>query len=176
MKRPVEKRPELNIPVSVAGRLTEAACGGLLLAMVIASMMVYTSLPEAVPMHFDASGNVTKTGAPASFLGLPFLALLLFVVLSWLQTKPHWYNYAEAVTVENAFSIYSSGVRFMRGIKCFIVALFSLIQWQIWSTSTGGAQLPHWIIAVSAAVVPPILVVLFFLPAWRRSKEAKKQR
>jgi uncharacterized membrane protein len=50
----------------------------------IALAVIWSSLPERVPMHFDAHGNVNRYGSPFELLILPGMNVLVAIILYFI--------------------------------------------------------------------------------------------
>jgi len=67
-----------------------AICVALVLAALIATLIAYPHLPEAIPNHWNGHGQVDGYGPRASIFVWPCITagiLLLFAVLPWLSPK-----------------------------------------------------------------------------------------
>lgn len=76
--------PKLNVYQLVLIALTVI----LILACIAATMIYFPSLPDKLPQHFDASGNVDRYGGKASVFMLPAINLAMFVMFAFFVLSP----------------------------------------------------------------------------------------
>lgn len=98
-----------------------------LLAIVVTAawlLVVYPSLPQTVPTHFDVSGEPDAFGGRASVLWLVALMTAMGVLCGWLSTKPRLFNYPGAVTEQNAQAVYREGERMMVWVLAALAIVF----------------------------------------------------
>lgn len=99
----------------------------LVLFMWIFTACIYSTLPQTIPVHFNAHGNPDDFGSKATLLLLPIIATLIFTGLTTLNKYPHRFNYMVTITEQNAQQQYSAATRLMRYVKLAVVAVFSYI-------------------------------------------------
>lgn len=103
---PRAPRPRPDVPVRRHVRVLHRLAWGLLAAGVVLLVVRYPSLPERVPLHYDATGTPDRWGSPAATWWLLALWLGVQVLLSLLARAPHVHNYPVTVTEENAPRLY----------------------------------------------------------------------
>jgi uncharacterized membrane protein len=89
----------------------------------------YYSLPDTIPVHFNAAGKVDNTGGKASILILPVIVTALFAGLTIFTRYPHNFNYPVKITAENAYRQYANAIMLIRILKLVIVIVFTAIAW-----------------------------------------------
>lgn len=82
-------------------------------AIVAWTLVRFTSLPEMIPVHFDASGTADRVGERSSLLWLTLLMVALVILLAWLSARPRLFNLPVELTPGNAQAVYREGERMM---------------------------------------------------------------
>lgn len=114
-------------------------------------------LPTIIPTHFNASGKPDDYGNKNSILLLPVLATLINFLLSWLNKRPHLFNYGVKVTLENAQQQYTQATRMLRFLKLAIIIIVSILVLLTYLTSLGKINgLGAWFL--------PVIISLLMLP------------
>jgi uncharacterized membrane protein len=155
-------RPLLQSELQRPDKITEIIAYGALIALWIFIIAIYNRLPDTVPTHFDGSGNADGYGDRASVVIGPMVCTVLFMVLSILQRKPHWFNYTTDITPENALRQYTVAVKMLRMLKLSIVVIFGLIEFHTYKSAVGLDIVPgeYLILAVLALVYIPVFYFL----------------
>ncbi|PZR22490.1 MAG: hypothetical protein DI539_05330 [Flavobacterium psychrophilum] len=96
----------------------------------------YPALPEIIPTHFGMGGKADAWGSKDSVFMGPGFATLIMLFVTFIQRKPHTFNYNEDITPENAERQYTLMVRMLRVLKACIGLLFILIEY-----TTGAAAI-----------------------------------
>lgn len=103
------------------------------------------SLPDEVPMHYDATGTVDGWGDPAALWGLVALWVAMQVMLTVLVRMPHVHNYPVTVTEENAPALYRQSQE-MLGVM--MLAMGVVLLGMVPVTADGGGT--WWLIVLGA--------------------------
>jgi uncharacterized membrane protein len=142
--------------------------GTLLIAAVLAATAVaYPHLPNTIPMHWDAHGNVNGWGAKGMlFIDTGIMAgiLLLFVVLPWLSPKQFEMDsfrstylyimvmiltllaYVHALVLAAGLSMAIDMTRAVEGGLCLLIALLGNVLGKVRRNFYVGVRTP-WTIA-----------------------------
>jgi uncharacterized membrane protein len=142
--------------------------GTLLIAAVLAATAVaYPHLPNTIPMHWDAHGNVTGWGAKGMLFidpGIMAGILLLFVVLPWLSPKQFEMDsfrstylyimamiltlvgYVHALVLAAGLSMAIDMTRAVEGGLCLLIALLGNVLGKVRRNFYVGVRTP-WTIA-----------------------------
>ncbi len=158
----MEKRPLLKIQPKPADKALEIVAFAALVALWIFVYYLYTKMPQTVPTHFNGAGKADGFGDKESTFIAPAIVTILFIGLTFLQRKPHWYNYLSEITSENAEKQYTIGVKMMRVLKLAIVIVFGLIEFSSYKAATGDAEaLGKWLLPMVFALV--FIPIFYFL-------------
>lgn len=126
-----EERPRLNIPLTASDRWLERLSIVGLLAFWGFAVYMYPRLPEIIPVHFNIKGEIDDYGNKITWLLLPVVATLLYLLLTMFSRYPHLLNYPVKITAANAERYYAKGVRLLRILKLAIVIILFTIAWII---------------------------------------------
>lgn len=94
-----------------------------MLAVTIVVLRRYPDLPQVVPTHFGAGGEVDDVGPRWSVLVLVGVMWVLVVGVGWLSARPRILNYPAEVTETNAQRLYREGERMLVWLMVALVVL-----------------------------------------------------
>lgn len=117
-------RPTIQIELNDRDRMLEKLALWLLIALWAGAIAVYFTLPDKIPVHFNIKNEIDKWDDKAYIFMFPFIASLLYVLLSWVNKYPQNFNYTEPVTEENAEAMYRSATKLLRSLKLVIIVGF----------------------------------------------------
>ena len=149
-----EERPKLTLIPTTADKLVEVLGWLILLLLWGLTFSHFSSLPETIPTHFNASGEADGFGSKASIIGLPVIASLLFIGLTVLNRYPHSFNYPTTITQDNALRLYTLATRMLRYLKLVLVMVFGGITFRTIQTATGESSgLGGWFLPLTAGLI-----------------------
>ena len=96
----------------------------LLLGNTIYLIVVWNSLPDQIPGHYDFAGNVTRYDGKGSLLAVPIINVILFLSMSLVERFPQIWNTGVRVTEENKVRVYLILKNMLVTIKLSIVIAF----------------------------------------------------
>lgn len=141
-------------------------------ALALFSVATYSTLPELIPKHLDAAGNVTSTlpRAPWSWGLVPLVALVMLIALNWissqLERRPQYFNFPEKERFLRIPHEYRGPViermREMLTITSSVMVLvFAAVQVMMWRTAMGhSAKGLSLALMVGVVMSTPALLVL----------------
>lgn len=140
-------RPVLRIERSPLVTILDVVA---IVGIVVSLIMIISSwqtIPERIPMHFNAAGKVTSYGSKNTLGIFPLNSIFSYFLLKILSRYPHTFNYPVTITAENAPTQYRLAIGMMYWLVTEIIWLFALIQWQIIQAATSPNYLfnPLWI-------------------------------
>jgi uncharacterized membrane protein len=149
-----ESRPKTELEITSLDKILEVA-GWLALAVLWGyTLNNYSHLPETIPTHFNALGEVDSYGGKATILILPILGTVLIIGMSVLNKFPHVFNFPVKITPENASKQYTMATRMIRYLKFAIALIFIMIQWAVMSAVNGGTGGPGiWLLPLTLAIL-----------------------
>lgn len=137
--------------------MIESVAIALLVLHWIMVIFIFSSLPDTIPIHFDATGKPDGFGKkPAIFL-LPIIATMLYAAMTILNLFPYIFNYPVPITVANAKRQYTIATRLLRRLKLAIGIVFFTITYFTVRSAMGLTQgIGLWFL--------PFVLVLIFAP------------
>ncbi|WP_166791640.1 DUF1648 domain-containing protein [Cryobacterium frigoriphilum] len=118
-------RPDSHYEASALIRVLRWSGCGAALVGAAAVGLAYGSLPQQIPTHFGATGQADAWGPRWNVWPLLGVWLLLQVLLAFLSTKPHVFNYPVSVTKANAQTLYREGERLMVFLGVAVAVMFA---------------------------------------------------
>ena len=126
-----ESRPKVRLDPSQADWILEGLALTGLLMLVLLPTAYYGELPDIIPQHFNARGDVDDWGPKSVLWLLPAVGLGLYLLLTLINRWPHIFNYPVKITPENAARQYQLATRLIRVLKAVIMLVFSYLCWGI---------------------------------------------
>lgn len=160
MDRPVLKLPRTK---------WEWGCDILGLIVFIGSIIFlvvsWSAIPEQVPGHYNASGEVDRWGSKYELFILPMIGVFLWFMMGLFERFPHIHNYPARINESNAAAFYLTSRKMLNVTKNICLALFGFILIQSirvalgWADSLGIWFLPVFLLAT---IVPIIFALIKF--------------
>ncbi len=142
------KRPVLKIEWTTTDKVLEILAFLLLIGMWTLVIVVFSSLPETIPTHYNLAGKADGFGNKSTIFFLPILSTVLYIGMTILNNYPHIFNYPTTVTNQSAKQQYTIATRLIRFLKLIVVLTFSVIVFNTsglaenWMTGLGSWFLP----------------------------------
>ena len=133
-------KPILKLPRTPMNDALDAVTAVALILCTYLLVEAWPHLPVQVPTHFAANGQADAWGSRATLWILPSAAAFIAALLTVLCRWPHRFNYAFAITMENAERQYQIAVALMHWLKLEIAALFSYLTWATVNVALGHAS------------------------------------
>jgi uncharacterized membrane protein len=153
----MEKVTKTNLKPTRSDKIIEITGYVVLLAFWITIIISYKDLPEQIPIHYNALGEVDNYGNKTSIFILPIIGTFLFVFLTLTSKNPENFSYSIKITAENAERQYKNAVKMMGVMKIIVIILFFLIEYETITISNKKSEgLGVWFL--------PIMLGLIFVP------------
>lgn len=133
-------RPRIKPILTIQDKILEAiSCIALILiwGVIVDS---YPTLPDRIPTHYNALGQIDGWGSKSEILFPPILASILFVVLTIINLFPHTFNYYRKITPKNALRQYTFATRSVRYVKLSVVLIFGTVVWVLLTNANGTSD------------------------------------
>ena len=122
-------RPKLNLKITPLETFLNVITFATFVGTIVYLFSSWTIIPNEIPAHYNAVGEVDRWGGKGEILILPITALLMWVGMTILEKFPHVYNYMN-LTKDNARAQYLNGRLLINVLKNEFVLLFSYITWK----------------------------------------------
>lgn len=155
-----QRRPRQPLlPQTLPEWLLEFSALAALVAQFVIVLSAWPEIPDQVPQHFNAAGEVDGWGAKAALLQLPAVNLVVSLIMTAVSRFPHISSAPIEITPANATRVYRL-IRFQTiWLKAVLSFVFAYISWRMVGQALGSVQglgsafLPLTILAVGSAVV-----------------------
>lgn len=151
-----QNRPKIKLEKTNFDNLLENLGWLLLILFWIKVIFSYNDLPNIIPTHFNARGEVDGYGSKWTLLILPAAATIAYIGLTILNKFPHIFNYLVEITEENAQRQYTISTKMIRILKLGVVVLFCFI-----SLITIG-EAKSETLAIGQLIIPAIFLLILF--------------
>ncbi len=119
-----KKRPVIKIELNNVDKAQEKLALWLLIFLWVATIVIWFTLPLTIPVHFNLKNEPDRWDDKAYIFVMPFIASLLYALLSFVNKYPQSFNYIKPVTEGNAERLYTMGTRLLRLVKLMIIIGF----------------------------------------------------
>jgi uncharacterized membrane protein len=130
--------------------ITEALSLALVLGTILYLIVMWKSIPDTIPAHYNAAGEVNRWGGKSELLMLPIIGGILYFFITLIQQYPQAWNTGVTVTEENRERVYRILRNLIGTTKLMMLLVFSSLT----VLSSLGLALPIWYLGV-------FLVLLF---------------
>ncbi|RYF91362.1 MAG: DUF1648 domain-containing protein [Chitinophagaceae bacterium] len=166
----VDHRPRIRPGLATSDWAMEILAAIVLLMIWAFAVYAYDVLPKIIPTHFNGSGVPDAYGSKSTLFILPSIGVVLYIGITWLNTRPHIFNYLNPITPENALRQYTFATRLLRIIKLIVLVLFAAILWYTYRSAQGqqlskGFFVPALVFII---VVPNLLVVIYLIKSFSK--------
>ena len=128
-----------------------------IIGIVIYLLVAWNSIPDQIPGHFNASGEVNRWDSKGTLFIVPGIALFMFILLSVVERFPHLWNTGVRVTEENKFRVYGITKGLLVSMKLILVTMFIVLT-IIQSTLQ---TLPIWFLPIFMSLI--VLTIVFYI-------------
>lgn len=127
----------------------EIVCITLLIGVLIYLFLNWSSIPDKIPGHYNAKGEIDRMGSKGELLILPIISWLMYLGLTVAEHFPQIWNTGVTVTEENKERIYRVLKNMLNTVKLMTVAVFVYLS----INSSQGISLSVWFLPVSLILV-----------------------
>ncbi|HWQ06760.1 MAG TPA: DUF1648 domain-containing protein [Feifaniaceae bacterium] len=151
---------------SAWGQITETLSLVLVIGTVVYLIVMWRSIPDTIPAHYNAAGEVNRWGDKSELIFLPIIGGMLYFLITLVQQYPQAWNTGVAVTEQNRERVYRILGNLIGTTKLMMLLVFSSLT----VLSSLGLALPIWYMAVFLVLL--FGAISFFLV--QLSKERQK--
>ncbi|MBP2078418.1 putative membrane protein [Oceanobacillus polygoni] len=121
------KRPKLIIPKNKSEWVWDGIGFPSYIGSILLLIINWDSLPDQVPAHYNAIGEVTRWGAKWELLILPSIGVFILVLMQLFEKYPEMHNYPQRLNATNAEQFYQNSRKMINQIKNICLILFAYI-------------------------------------------------
>lgn len=142
------ERPKLNLKITPWEWIFNLITLLFFVGSVIYLIMIWPSLPNEVPAHYNAAGEVDRWGEKWEMSILSIVGAGLWTGITILEKYPHLYNYLN-LTKDNVRSQYLNARQMLNVIKNIITLFLAYITWKAVQVALGyDESLGSWFMLV----------------------------
>ncbi len=157
-------RPKIKVPFETVDIIVELISVTLLIGMLVYVAISYSDLPEIIPSHFNAQGEVDGYSKKMMIWLLPVIGAVLYVGLFILNKYPHIHNYMVNITEENALKNYRFSTRIVRITNLFVIITFAIVVYAMIQSAHGHhIEFGSWFLpfVIGFSVILPIFIFIY---------------
>jgi uncharacterized membrane protein len=151
--------PKLKVSRKKVDWIMEVAAFIFLIILFALPIYFHNKIPEIIPTHYNISGVPDDYGSAGTLWLLPITGLVIYIVITVLESYPYIYNYPVKITPQNAYRQYTMATRLMRFLKTVVLIMFSFLTYQTIEVALGNKYgmgkilLPVFLIAVFGILI-----------------------
>ena len=137
-------------------------CMLMLISIIFFLIIIWSKIPDEVPMHYDFAGNTDRWGSKLEIIILPIISWIMYIFMTIIEKFPQVWNTGVKVTEENKERVYSILLHLISTIKFIVVCVFMYLTVQT-----------ALVFELSAWFLPIFLLIIFgdlFYWIWRLLK------
>lgn len=131
-------------------------CLIILISTILFLIVIWSKIPDKVPMHNDFAGNTDRWGSKLEIIILPIITWIIYIFITIIEKFPQIWNTGVEVTEENKERVYSILLHLISTIKFIVVCVFTYLTVQ----TAVAFELSAWFLPIF------ILVILGNLLYW----------
>ncbi|TCT19327.1 uncharacterized protein DUF1648 [Melghiribacillus thermohalophilus] len=121
------KRPKLQLPKTKSEWIGDIIGYSIYVGSILFLILVWNRLPDEVPGHYNALGEVDRWGSKWELLVLPGSGAFIALLMQILEKFPEVHNYPKRLNESNAKQFYLLSRKLMNQLKNVCLILFSLV-------------------------------------------------
>ncbi|TKI59492.1 DUF1648 domain-containing protein [Lysinibacillus mangiferihumi] len=137
-------RPILTLPKTKVEKFLDVIGSGLFTVSILFIILQWGNLPEEIPAHFNAKGEVDRWGSKIEVLILPGIGIFMWIFLGLLEKAPHMHNYPARLNERNVEAFYLNSRKLCNEVKNFCLILFAIISCEIVLVALGKIEGLGW--------------------------------
>lgn len=154
------KRPIIHIPKTGSEWLWDVVGCLFFVGSLLFLVFAWNKLPDEVPAHYNALGEVDRWGSKWELLLLPGIGVFIIFLMQILEKHPELHNYPARFTELNAESFYLHSRKIVNQIKNSCLIIFSVILLESISIALGwGGGFGKWLLPITIIGMITLLVI-----------------
>ena len=136
MEKPIKiERNALDILETIVSLLS-------LVGVVVYLILTWKTIPDQIPMHYNAAGEINRWGSKSELIVLPIISWLMFGLITLIERYPSVWNTGVRITDNNRTEVYRLLKNLIAVVKIFVLLMFGSIT----VISSLSLSLPVWYI------------------------------
>lgn len=156
-------RPKIPLPKTQSEWIWDIVGYFCYIGAILFLVFYWNELPDQVPAHFNAMGEVDRWGSKWELFVLPGIGLFIILLMQGLEKFPELHNYPKLFNEKNAKKFYLQSRKLVNQIKNCTLIFFALIMVESamialgWENSFEGWVFPIWLIGMGIIIVSGIV-------------------
>ena len=117
----------MKIKKTALDYISDIICWGIAIGIPLYLIIAWKNIPNEIPMHYDAWGNVDRWGSKGELLILPIMTFIMCVFLSVIECFPQVWNTGVKVTEENKERVYRVLKNLIKTVKLIAIVDFAFM-------------------------------------------------
>lgn len=134
----------MEIPKTKYDIIIEICCLLCLIGVLLYLTITWNNIPDEIPGHYNAMGQIDKITGKSSLIALPAVAWIIYIGMSIIEKFLQIWNTGVTITEENKHRIYRILKDMLKTIKLITVAVFTYLT----INSAIAIPLPIWFLPV----------------------------
>lgn len=153
------QRPKLAIPKTTGEKIADIIGYGAYIGALVFLLYHWQRLPDEVPAHYNAVGEVDRWGSKMELFILPVVGFFLALFMQMVERFPETHNYPARLNEQNAHAFYTLSRKLTNQLKNSSLVIFSLLTIQTVLIaqekldSLSSLFLPFFMVVVCAPIV-----------------------
>ena len=155
------EKTKLEIPTLRFEIILQVLSGLIILYISFLIVIRYGDLPDTIPTHYNALGEVDEWGRKSTILLLYGVSLVMYIGLTVLERYPQLYNYPVQITEKNIRIQYLLARILITSLKLGVTCIFMLIIGSSFRDQTENASLllgNYFVVFVLGITFLPIII------------------
>ena len=114
------RRPEIKIPKTRSEWVWDIIGLIVYLASIFFLIFVWNKLPDQVPGHYNAQGEVDRMGSKFELLLLPGIGLFMIFFIQFFERHPELHNYPQRFNKSNARTILFTKQKISKSVEKYL--------------------------------------------------------
>ncbi|WP_088036375.1 DUF1648 domain-containing protein [Evansella clarkii] len=146
------EKPKIQIPKTKSEWAWDITGYTFYMGSILLLVFVWNTLPEEVPAHYNAAGEVTRWGSKYELFILPIVGAFTAIVMTVFERFPEIHNYPKRLNESNAKEFYLNSRKLLNQVKNICLIIFALILFESVSIAIGsGSLLGIWFLPIVIA-------------------------
>lgn len=145
MDNNIDKSRNIEIPETIYHRIVRLLSILILAGIFLYLLVMWKQFPGQIPGHYNGAGEIDRWGSKYELLFCPIMAVILFVLTSFVEKHPSIWNTGVEITKENKQRVYLILKNMIVTLKFVIVLMFVFIT----VISSLARPLPGWFLPLS---------------------------
>lgn len=149
-----EEQENLIVPSTTYHKLVNVVCLLLIGGTIAYLALAWSALPDLLPGHYNAAGEVDRMGSKIELILLPILNTIFFLGIGVIERRPSKWNTSVTVTNKNRAVIYRETKSMIVTLKLELILDFTYLTFStIFQSGLGGWFTPVVLFVVFGTIL-----------------------